>query len=120
MMYNKENVFAKIIGKNLPAAIIYEDEQILAFKDIAPVAPVHIIVIPKNEYIDYADFISKASIDEIKHFFAKLSDIANEAGLDKDGYRLITNKGEKSGQTIFHFHFHIIGGEKLIGLINND
>ena len=71
MMYNKENVFAKIIGKNLPAEIIYEDAQILAFKDIAPVAPVHIIVIPKNEYIDYTDFISKASIDEIKHFFIK-------------------------------------------------
>ncbi|AGJ02047.1 HIT domain-containing protein [Rickettsia prowazekii] len=119
-MYNKENVFAKIITKNLPAEIIYEDKQILAFKDIAPIAPVHIIVIPKNEYIDYTDFISKASIDEIKQFFSKIADIANEAGLDKVGYRLITNKGEKSGQTIFHFHFHIIGGKKLIGLINNN
>jgi len=116
-MYNKENIFAKIISKDLPTEIIYEDDQVLAFKDIAPVAPVHIIVIPKNNYIDYADFISKASAEEIKHFFAKISDIANQAGLDKDGYRLITNKGEKSGQTIFHFHFHIIGGQKLIGLI---
>lgn len=116
-MYNKENIFAKIINKDLPAEVIYEDDKILAFKDIMPVAPVHIIVIPKNEYIDYADFISKASESEIKHFFAKIAEIANEAGLDKDGYRLITNKGKKSGQTIFHFHFHIIGGEKLIGLI---
>lgn len=116
-MYNKENIFAKIINKNLPAEVVYEDEQVLAFKDIAPVAPVHIIVITKNEYIDYTDFISQASVEEIKHFFAKISDITNKAGLDKDGYRLITNKGEKSGQTIFHFHFHIIGGKKLIGLI---
>ncbi|XVN41702.1 MAG: HIT domain-containing protein [Rickettsia endosymbiont of Argas persicus] len=116
-MYNKENIFAKIINRNLPVEIMFEDEQVLAFKDIAPVAPVHIIVITKNEYIDYADFISKASAEEIKHFFAKISEIANKAGLDRDGYRLITNKGEKSGQTIFHFHFHIIGGKKLIGLI---
>ncbi len=116
-MYNKENIFARIINKNLPTEVIYEDEQVLAFKDIAPVAPVHIIVIPKNKYIDYEDFISKASVEEIKHFFSQISDIANKAGLDKDGYRLITNKGEKSGQTIFHFHFHIIGGAKLIGLI---
>jgi diadenosine tetraphosphate (Ap4A) HIT family hydrolase len=115
-MYNKENVFAKIINKDLHAEVVYEDNRLLAFKDVNPVAPVHIIVIPKKEYIDYTDFISKACSDEVKHFFTKISDIASRI-LGEDGYRLITNQGEKSGQSVFHFHFHIIGGKKLAGLI---
>ncbi|WP_253307560.1 MULTISPECIES: histidine triad nucleotide-binding protein [unclassified Rickettsia] len=116
-MYDEKNIFAKIINKDIPAKIIYEDEKLLAFKDINPVAPVHLIVIPKQEYIDYDDFIAKASSEEIKYFFAKISDIAKEAGLNESGYRLVTNKGENVGQSIFHFHFHIIGGKKISGLI---
>ncbi|MFY9589661.1 HIT domain-containing protein [Rickettsia endosymbiont of Halotydeus destructor] len=114
-MYDKKNIFAKIINKDIPAEIIYEDDRLLAFKDINPVAPVHLIVIPKQEYIDYADFIAKSPSGEIKYFSAKIADIAKEAGLNE--YRLITNKGESVGQSIFHFHFHIIGGKKISGLI---
>lgn len=116
-MYDKNNTFVKIIGKDIPAEIIYEDDNLIAFNDINPVAPVHIIIIPKKEYIDYNDFILKASSDEIKDYFIKLAYIASLAGLDQDGYRLITNKGVKSGQSVFHFHFHIIGGKAISKLI---
>lgn len=112
-MYDKNNVFAKIIAKDLPAEIIYEDENLIAFNDINPVAPVHVIVIPKKEYIDYSDFILKVSGDEIKNYFTKLSYIASLVDLEQDGYRLITNKGARSGQSVFHFHFHIIGGKTI-------
>ncbi|MDR0329246.1 HIT domain-containing protein [Candidatus Tisiphia endosymbiont of Metellina segmentata] len=116
-MYDKNNVFVKIIGKDIPAEIIYEDDNLIAFNDINPVAPVHIIIIPKKEYIDYSDFILKASSDEIKDYFTKLAYITSLVGLDQDGYRLITNKGVKSGQSVFHFHFHIIGGKTISKLI---
>jgi histidine triad (HIT) family protein len=116
-MYDKKNVFARIISKEILAEIVYEDDKLLAFKDIKPVTPIHIIVIPKQEYIDYADFMAKASAEEIKYFFSKIADIAKEAGLNESGYRLITNKGEDVGQSIFHFHFHIVGGTKISGLI---
>ncbi len=110
-MYDKNNIFAQIIGNSAPADIIYEDENILAFRDINPAAPVHVIVIPKKEYIDYSDFIRKATSEEIKNYFMTLAHIAELLGLKDDGYRLVTNQGFKSGQTIFHFHFHIIGGK---------
>lgn len=116
-MYKQDNIFAKIINKDITAEVIYEDDKLIAFKDIQPVAPVHVLVIPKAEYIDYADFISKATNEEVKYFFGKINDIANNMGLEQDGYRLITNKGKKSGQSVFHFHFHIIGGKELNGLI---
>lgn len=116
-MYDKDNVFAQIIDKSIPANIIYEDNDIIAFSDINPVAPVHVIVVPKKEYIDYNDFILKASADEIKNYFTKLANIASLVGLDQDGYRLVSNKGAMSGQSIFHFHFHIIGGKNISKLI---
>lgn len=116
-MYDENNIFAKIINQEIPATVIYEDANILAFNDINPVAPIHIIVIPKKEYIDYQDFITKASSEEIKDYFQKLSHIAKIVGLNNDGYRLTTNKGSKSGQSIFHFHFHIIGGKEFSKLI---
>ncbi len=116
-MYDKNNVFAKIIDKDLIAKIIYEDAGIIAFDDINPVAPVHVIVIPKKQYIDYSDFITKASGNEVKDYFTKLSYISSLIGLDQNGYRLISNKGIKSGQSVFHFHFHIIGGKSISRLI---
>jgi diadenosine tetraphosphate (Ap4A) HIT family hydrolase len=115
--YDKANVFAQIINKSLPANIIYEDNAIIAFSDINPVAPIHLIAIPKKEYIDYDDFIFRASADEIKNYFVKLAHIASLVGLAHDGYRLVSNKGLMSGQSVFHFHFHIIGGKKISKLI---
>ena len=117
-MYIKDNVFARILSKDLPATIIYEDEYVLAFNDVNPAAPVHVLVIPKKEYIDYTDFILKASGDEIKKYFAAIAHVATLVGLDQDGYRLITNKGAKSGQTVPHFHFHIVGGILISKLVS--
>ncbi len=116
-MYIKDNVFAKIINKDIPSTIIYEDDNVLAFNDINPAAPVHVLVIPKKEYIDYSDFILKASSNEIKEYFSSLAHVASLVGLEQDSYRLITNKGEKCGQTIPHFHFHIVGGKPLSKLL---
>ena len=76
-MYNKDNIFYKIIHKEIPATIIYEDEKILAFNDINKAAPIHILVIPKGEYINHSDFISKASNDDIAYFFKKLMKLLN-------------------------------------------
>lgn len=117
-MYDHNNIFKKIINKSASAQIIYEDDNIIAFNDINPVAPIHIIVIPKKEYMDYGDFINKASEVEIKDYFSKLLHIIGLVGLKDKGYRLVTNKGEKSGQSVFHFHYHIIGGGNLSNLVD--
>jgi histidine triad (HIT) family protein len=116
-MYIKDNVFAKIISRNIPATVIYEDDNVLAFNDINPVAPVHVLVVPKKGYVDYTDFMLHASGDEIKGYFVALAHIASLVGLEQDGYRLITNKGEKCGQTVPHFHFHIVGGRSISKLL---
>jgi len=110
-MYDKKNIFAKIIEKKLPSTIVYEDDSIMAFKDTMPIAPIHIIVIPKGDFIDYSYFIKQSSKEEIAYFFTKLYEIAHkECGGD---FRICTNNGPKSGQTIFHFHAHIISGKNL-------
>jgi diadenosine tetraphosphate (Ap4A) HIT family hydrolase len=114
-MYDKENIFAKIIAGTVPSNKIYEDEKILAFHDIFPKAEVHVLVIPKGEYIDFEDFISKASPEDKIHFFNKVAEITK--GLDlEEGYRLVTNKGVNGGQEVPHFHMHILGGKKLGGI----
>ena len=115
-MYDKENVFARIINSQLPANKVYEDDKIIAFHDINPESPTHILVVPKGEYIDFSDFITKASGDEVKNYFNKIVDIIKELGLEENGYRLITNKGSQSGQSVFHFHMHILSGRQLNGL----
>jgi len=115
-MYDKKNLFAQIINKKLAANIVYEDDNVLAFHDIQPVAPVHIIVIPRKEYIDYSDFIAKATPEEVKNYFTKITEIVKKVGLANNDYRLVTNKGQSAGQSIFHFHFHIIGGRDIRGL----
>lgn len=111
-MYDKENIFARIIAGEIPAKKIYEDKQMLAFHDINPKAPVHALVIPKGEYKNYEEFVNMASPDEVAYFFIKITEIAEQLGL-KGGYRLITNQGSESGQEVFHFHVHILGGKKL-------
>ncbi len=111
--YDKQNIFAKIIRGEIPAKKIYEDEVILAFHDAFPVAKIHILVIPKAEYIDFPDFISKATETEIAYFFKKVSEIANSLNLD-NGYRIVANTGKDSGQSVFHFHTHIIAGTNIL------
>ncbi|MAL79357.1 MAG: histidine triad nucleotide-binding protein [Sneathiella sp.] len=113
MAYDNENVFAKILRGELPNATVYEDESILAFNDIAPQMPVHVLVIPKRPYIDINDFSANGTIEEIGNFFAKVGEIARSLGLDEDGYRVVSNNGENAGQHVPHFHVHILGGRKI-------
>ena len=119
-MYNKNNIFYKIIHKEIPATIIYEDEKILAFNDINKAAPIHVIIIPKKEYINHSDFIEKASNDDIAYFFKKTNEIIKSLNIKNDSYRIISNIGPDANQTIFHYHIHILGGQNLGPLISSD
>lgn len=114
-MYDKENIFAKIIRGELPSTKLYEDEHLIAINDIYPVAPIHILVMPKGQYTDFQDFSQKATSEEIAHYFKKISDIAKDCGAEE--YRIVTNNGASCGQSVFHFHTHIIGGSKFNKLI---
>ena len=120
MSYDKNNIFAKIIRQEIPAKIVYNDDYVLAFHDISPAAPVHIIVIPKGKYISFDDFVRDAGVDEIASFFKKVQMIAQEQGADQGGYRIITNHGRHASQSVPHFHVHIIGGRALGALLPGD
>ena len=104
-------LFCKIISGDIPSSKVYEDEFVLAFKDINPNAPVHVLVVPKN-HIDSVDMVSEENIDIISEVLLAIPKVAKECGL-VNGYRVITNVGEDGGQTVKHIHFHILGGEKL-------
>lgn len=113
MAYDDNNIFAKILRGEIPCKKVYEDDYALAFDDIAPKAPVHILVIPKGKYESIADFGVKASAEEVKGFYAAVSKIAGEKGLDASGFRTIANTGLNGGQEVPHFHVHLLGGKKL-------
>jgi histidine triad (HIT) family protein len=106
------NIFAKIIRKEISADIVYEDDEILAFKDIHPVAPVHILIIPKKNIESIATLESEDALLIGKiHLVARK--LAEEYGVAKTGYRIVTNSGDDSGREVPHLHFHLIGGKKL-------
>ncbi|MEL7035651.1 MAG: histidine triad nucleotide-binding protein [Cyanobacteria bacterium J06592_8] len=110
-MTNQDTVFSKIIRREISADIVYEDELVLAFKDIAPQAPVHIILIPKKPIPKLAD----ATPDDqtlMGHLLLTAKQIASEAGLD-NGFRVVINNGSDGGQTVFHLHIHILGGRQM-------
>lgn len=115
MSYDSNNVFAKILRGEIPAEKLYEDEFALAFPDISPSAPTHVLVIPKGNYERIDDFLSNAPDREIVGFFKAVHTVAKQLGID--AYRIITNNGEAAGQTVHHFHVHILGGKKLGKLI---
>ena len=107
-----ETIFSKIIRKEIPATIVFENERILAFRDIHPVAPVHIVIIPKKEIESVAALTIKdeALIGEI---FFVIRHLAEEEGIDESGYRVVTNSGPDSKRDVEHLHFHLIGGKPL-------
>lgn len=105
-------IFCKIIKGEIPSDKVYEDDKVLAFKDINPEAPVHILVIPK-EHIESVNAVNDKNSQVIAHIFEVISKIAKEQGIDKDGYRVISNTGDNAGQSVHHIHFHILGGAKL-------
>jgi len=111
--YDDSNIFARILRDELPSKKVYEDEHVLAFHDINPLAPNHILVIPKGRYVSWDDFSQKASEAEIGAFVRAVGKIAREAGLVEPGYRLLANTGLDSGQEVPHLHVHIFAGRPL-------
>ena len=109
---SEPTIFKRIIDGEIPANVVYEDEQCLAFHDVAPQAPVHILVIPKKE-IASIDDLSAEDEQLVGHLFLVILQIAGEQGLAENGYRVICNCGEGGGQTVFHLHYHLMGGRNL-------
>ena len=103
-------VFCEIINGNIPSTKVYEDEKMLAFKDLNPVAPVHFLCVPK-QHIENANAIADENSELVAHIFSKIPEIAKSQGIDS--YRIINNCGADAGQTVMHLHFHIIGGTQL-------
>jgi len=111
--YDEQNIFAKILRGEIPANKVYEDEHALAFHDINPLAPTHILVIPKGAYVSWDDFSKRASEAEIAGFVRAVGKVARDAGLVAQGYRLLANAGLESGQEVPHLHVHIFAGRPL-------
>jgi len=105
-------IFCKIVTGQIPSTKVYEDDHVLAFKDIAPVAPVHILVIPKCHLASVND-LGPADGALLGHLFTAVQKVAADQGLVNSGYRVVTNSGKDSGQVVFHLHFHVIGGKAL-------
>ena len=112
-MYDTENIFAKILRKEAPCVKVYEDASALAFNDINPQAPIHVIVIPKGAYVSMEDFTTKASDVEIAGFFRAVGNTARQLGLSANGYRILANTGKDGMQEVQHLHVHILGGKKI-------
>jgi diadenosine tetraphosphate (Ap4A) HIT family hydrolase len=111
--YDDQNIFARILRGEIPNRTVYEDAFVLAFHDIAPQAPVHVLVIPKGAYVSAVDFAARASESEIAGFWRAVGTVAGILGLEQDGYRLLSNHGTHAGQEVPHFHVHVFGGGPL-------
>jgi len=111
--YDESNIFARILRGEIPAHPVHEDEHALAFRDINPQAPTHILVIPKGAYVSWDDFSARASDAEIAGFVRAVGKVARDQGLVAPGYRLLANAGPNSGQEVPHLHVHIFGGRPM-------
>ena len=107
-----ETIFSKIIRREIPADIVYQDDRVTAFRDIQPQAPTHILIVP-NEVIPTVDDVSEADEATLGRLFTVAAQLAREAGIAEDGYRLIVNCREHGGQEVFHLHMHLMGGRPL-------
>lgn len=112
-MYDKNNVFYKILKSEIPADKIYEDEFVLSFYDIYPKSKIHALVIPKNLYRNFYDFMQRATSYEQNYFFSSIAKIVEILGIEKSGFRLISNTGVDAHQEVDHFHVHILGGAPI-------
>jgi histidine triad (HIT) family protein len=118
MAYDPTNIFARILRGEIPCRKVYEDEHVLAFHDINPQTPVHILVIPKGAYVSLDDFSAHASPAEIVAFTRALGEIARAQGVDRTGYRVLANHGADAHQEVPHFHVHVFGGRRLGRMIS--
>jgi histidine triad (HIT) family protein len=107
-----DNIFAKIIRKEIPATVVYEDDRVLAFRDVNPKAPVHILIVPKK---DIARVSEASAADEplLGHLLTVAAEIARKEGIDGTGYRLVINKGAHAGESVAHLHLHLLGGRPM-------
>ncbi|MDO5123444.1 MAG: histidine triad nucleotide-binding protein [Eubacteriales bacterium] len=110
-------IFCKIVNGDIPSNKVYEDDKIYAFKDINPQAPVHVVIIPKEHILTCANDITEENVGVVAHIFTKIPEIAKICGTE-EGYRIVNNCGEKGAQTVFHLHFHLLGGEQLSEKLN--
>ena len=111
--YDDTNIFAKILRGDIPNDTVYEDDHVLAFHDISPQAPIHVLVIPKGQYISQTDFSARAGAEELTAFHRAVAKIVEDLDLKARGYRTISNAGEDGGQEVPHYHLHILGGQPL-------
>jgi histidine triad (HIT) family protein len=118
-MYDKNNIFAKILREEIPCDKIYEDKFSLAFKDINSQAKIHVLVIPKGAYVDMNDFAANAKSEEIEGLIRALGKVADILGVSDSGYRYLGNNGKDGGQEVPHLHFHIFAGQRLGKMICN-
>jgi histidine triad (HIT) family protein len=120
MSYDMNNIFAKIIRGEIPSDKIYEDEHVLAFKDIRPQAKIHALIIPKGPYVSAQDFSEKASDAEIVAFNRAIAKVAKAIGVAVTGYRVIANTGADGRQEVPHYHIHIVGGQNMGRMVSLD
>ncbi len=113
MTYDNNNIFAKILRGEIPCDPLIDNDHVLAFRDITPQAPVHVLVIPKGSYISIEDFSAKATSEEITAFHRAVAQIIQDENLSAMGFRVIANAGAHGGQEVPHYHLHILGGEPL-------
>lgn len=111
--YDDQNVFARILRGELPCEKVMENEHVLAFHDINPLAPVHVLVIPKGAYVSWDDFSAKANDAELAAMTRAVGEVARTVGADAQGYRVLSNVGKRGGQEVPHLHVHIFGGQPL-------
>lgn len=116
MAYDSNNIFAKILRGEIPCQRVYEDDHVLAFHDINPKAPIHVLVIPKKAYASFMEFTIRASSEEITVFFQTVTKVVEDLKFSDGGFRLVVNNGPDSGQEVPHFHVHLIGGKRLGGM----
>ena len=113
MAYDPNNIFARILRGEIPCKKVYEDNHTLAFHDISPRAPIHILVIPKGAYVSIEDFTANASDAEIAALMRTVSRVAKDAGVTESGWRMLSNIGANGGQEVPHLHIHVFGGRRL-------
>lgn len=113
MAYDSDNIFAKILRGEIPCKKVYEDDFALAFHDINPQAPVHVLVVPKGPYVSILDFSAEAPAERIAGFFRAVAKVARILGLEQPGFRMLANIGADGGQEVPHLHIHLLGGRKL-------
>lgn len=105
-------IFCKIVSKEIPSQVVYEDDKVIAFKDINPVAPVHYLIIPREHIANVLD-INENNSELIGHIQLVANKLAREANIAESGFRIVTNCNKNGGQVVFHLHYHLVGGEKL-------